>query len=114
MDRDEMDTVVERGFPGVTAPTDTIDGGCEAVPAVALCRCHICGADLHGPDACPACGHSYLVVDGIVFAIGPLTGLNRIAAGFYEGRTWSRFKPWEQLFLWCQGPGTARARRQVL
>jgi SAM-dependent methyltransferase len=54
------------------------------------------------------------VVDGIVEAIGPLSGTNRIAARFYDGPCWPRFRPWEQLFLWFQGPGPAPARRQVL
>ena len=43
-----------------------------------------------------------------------LRGTNRIAAAFYDGPSWPRFRPWEQLFLWFQGPGPARARRQVL
>jgi SAM-dependent methyltransferase len=46
--------------------------------------------------------------------MGPLRGTNRIAAAFYDGPSWPRFRPWEQLFLWFQGPGPARARRQVL
>lgn len=92
----------------------TIDEGCESLPAVALGRCLDCGDGLGGREACPACGRAYPEVDGIVHAIGELTGLNRIAAGFYDGRSWPRFKPWEQLFLWCNGPGPARARRQVL
>lgn len=52
--------------------------------------------------------------EGIRHAIGPLTGTNRIAAAFYEGSSWPRFKFWEQVFLWFQGPGVAAARRQVL
>jgi SAM-dependent methyltransferase len=68
-------------------------------------------------QAAPAlhdCGRSYPVVEGIVHAIGPLSGTNRIAAQFYDGPCWPRFRPWEQLFLWCNGPGPTRARRQVL
>jgi SAM-dependent methyltransferase len=52
--------------------------------------------------------------EGILQAIGPLTGTNRIAAAFYEGSSWPRFKFWEQVFLWFQGPGVAAARQQVL
>ena len=50
----------------------------------------------------------------MLHAIGPLTGTNRVAAAFYDGPNWARFRPWEQVFLWFQGPGVAAARRQVL
>src|SRR5207237_8503455 len=85
-----------------------------AVPAMALGRGLACGGGLEGRDACPGCGREYPEVEGIVHAIGPLSGTNRIAARFYDGPCWPRFRPWEQLFLWFQGPGPARARRQVL
>jgi SAM-dependent methyltransferase len=77
-------------------------------------RCLTCETALEGRDACPGCGRPHAEVDGIVHAIGPLRGTNRIAAQFYDGPCWPRFQPWEQLFLWFQGPGPARARRQVL
>lgn len=51
--------------------------------------------------------------DGIVDAIGPLSGRNRIAAAFYDGPGWARFRPWEHAFLAFQG-GQARARRPIL
>jgi SAM-dependent methyltransferase len=51
--------------------------------------------------------------DGVLDAIGPLTGRNRIAAAFYDGPGWRRFRLWERLFLTLQG-GQARARRQIL
>ena len=82
--------------------------------AADLGRCLECGAGLEGQEACPGCGRSYPVVAGILHAIGPLTGTNLIAARFYDGPSWTRFRPWEELFLWCNGPGPSRARRQVL
>jgi SAM-dependent methyltransferase len=82
--------------------------------ASSVWRCIACGAGLEECEACRECGRRIQVVDGIVHAAGPLRGTNRIAAGFYDGRCWPRFRPWEQLFLWFQGPGPARARRQVL
>jgi SAM-dependent methyltransferase len=91
----------------------SIDTG-AAASAVGIGRCIACAADLEGCEECPGCGRVYHEVGGIVDAIGPLRGTNRIAARFYDGPCWPRFKPWEQLFLWCQGPGPARARRQVL
>lgn len=52
-------------------------------------------------------------VDGIIEAIGTLEGGNKIAAAFYDGPGWTRFKPWENLFLLLQG-GSRRARHQIL
>ena len=52
-------------------------------------------------------------VDGIWERIGPLHGRNRVAAAFYDGSGWIKFRPWERLFLLFQG-GAKRARRQIL
>jgi SAM-dependent methyltransferase len=82
--------------------------------AASLWCCIACGAGFEGSEACPECGRRFAQPDGIVQAIDPLRGTNRIAAAFYDGPCWPRFRPWEQLFLWFQGPGPARARRQVL
>jgi ubiquinone/menaquinone biosynthesis C-methylase UbiE len=46
-------------------------------------------------------------------AIGPLKGRNQIAARFYDGPGWVKFRPWEQGFLLIQG-GVRRARLQIL
>ena len=51
--------------------------------------------------------------DGIVEAIGTLSGRNRVAAAFYDGPGWRRFRPWEHAFLWMQG-GQLKARRPIL
>jgi SAM-dependent methyltransferase len=83
-------------------------------PGVAdLLRCLDCSVGLEGRKACPGCGRPYPESGGIVSAIGPLTGRNRVACAFYDGPGWSRFRPWERLFLGVQG-GEARARRQIL
>jgi SAM-dependent methyltransferase len=86
----------------------------EASAVTMLARCLTCRRGLLGRDSCATCGRSYPEVDRILEAIGPLTGSNRIAAAFYDGPNWRRFRPWERLFLWFQGPGPDRARRQVL
>jgi SAM-dependent methyltransferase len=52
-------------------------------------------------------------VDGIIEAIGTLDGKNKIVAAFYDGPGWTRFKPWETMFLLLQG-GSRRARQQIL
>jgi SAM-dependent methyltransferase len=82
--------------------------------ALDLARCLACGRRLGGEGVCPGCGRPYPEVDGIVQAIGPLRGRNRIAAEFYDGPGWVRFRPWERLFLAFQGPGQRAARRKVL
>ena len=63
------------------------------------------------------------VRDGILEAIGPLEGRNRIVAAFYDGPGWVRFRKWERLFLRSRGrqagadvdpparPGARAARR---
>ncbi len=81
---------------------------------VHLARCIDCGVSLDGRTGCPECGRSYPVNDGILEAMGPLSGNNQIAAAFYNGPTWPRFKFWENVFLWFQGLGVTRARRKVL
>lgn len=79
-----------------------------------IAACVDCGASFDGMEECPGCGRHLVLVDGIVDALGPLEGNNRIAAAFYESAAWSKFRFWEDVFLFFQGPGVARARRQVL
>jgi SAM-dependent methyltransferase len=78
-----------------------------------LARCLSCGKPLMGEDRCGACRHVYPFKDGIMEAIGPLSGRNRIVADFYDGPGWVRFRPWEQAFLMVQG-GVRRARAEIL
>src|SRR4051812_11176892 len=76
-------------------------------------RCLDCAQALGGREACPACGRPYPERGGIVEALGPLRGRNRVAAAFYDGPSWPRFRPWERLFLTFQG-GRRGARAQIL
>jgi SAM-dependent methyltransferase len=78
-----------------------------------LAVCLSCRAPLQGGDACPDCGRSHPIRDGILEAIGPLEGRNRINAAFYDGPGWVKFRKWERLFLTLQG-GARRARMQIL
>jgi SAM-dependent methyltransferase len=82
--------------------------------ALALAHCLACRQRLDASGLCPACGREHPFIDGIVHAIGPLRGRNRVAADFYDGPGWARFRPLERLFLAFQGPGQAAARRKVL
>jgi SAM-dependent methyltransferase len=77
-------------------------------------RCVVCGESLHDAPACPACGHDYPRIAGILHAVDALAGGNKIAGAFYDGPTWRQFRFWEEVFLWFQGPGVAAARGQVL
>jgi SAM-dependent methyltransferase len=78
-----------------------------------LARCLSCGQPLMAEIRCLACGRPYPFRDGIMEAIGPLSGRNRIVADFYDGPGWARFRPWEQVFLMVQG-GVRRARMEIL
>lgn len=78
-----------------------------------LARCLACGGPLKRDSGCVACGRVYPVRDGILEAIAPLRGRNKIVADFYDGPGWSRFRPWEQAFLIVQG-GVRRARMEIL
>jgi len=85
----------------------------QSPTAAELARCLDCRTVLHGSDLCPGCGRAFPTVDGILDAIGPLEGRNRIVAAFYDGPGWSRFRKWERLFLTLQG-GARRARMSIL
>jgi len=78
-----------------------------------LVVCLACRAPLLGRSECPGCGRSHPTRDGILEAIGPFEGRNRINANFYDGAGWLRFRKWERLFLALQG-GARRARLQIL
>jgi SAM-dependent methyltransferase len=78
-----------------------------------LARCIACGGSLRGEPGCPRCGLAYPSRDGILEAIGPLAGRNRIVAAFYDGPGWQRFRPWEQAFLLLNG-GARKARTEIL
>jgi SAM-dependent methyltransferase len=56
---------------------------------------------------------AYSARDGIIEAIGCLSGRNKVAAAFYDGPGWRRFRPWELAFLALQG-GQKRARMPIL
>ncbi len=82
-------------------------------PIADLARCLACASALGGSGACPGCGRRQATEGGILAAVGPLSGNNRVAAGFYDGPGWARFRPWERLFLRLVG-GRVRARGEIL
>ncbi|HWE40519.1 MAG TPA: class I SAM-dependent methyltransferase [Isosphaeraceae bacterium] len=91
-----------------------VDAPDRSPTAAELARCLACAAALGGRPACPRCGREHPDADGILDAIDlPLAGTNRVAAAFYDGPGWARFRPWERLFLTLQG-GQNHARMQIL
>jgi SAM-dependent methyltransferase len=86
----------------------------EAAPLILdLARCIECGAPVGRAPHCPECGRVYAVRDGILEAIRPLSGRNRIVQAFYDGPGWIKFRRWEQAFLMVQG-GVRKARLEIL
>jgi SAM-dependent methyltransferase len=94
-------------------PAAAVTTSASRETAAELARCVDCATALDGRDACPECGRRYPTEDGILSAIGALSGTNRIAAAFYDSHHWQRFRPWERLFLMFQG-GQRFARRKIL
>lgn len=114
-----MFKTVDREPPGASRrvhPGGRTAGINSAARPVEL-RCVDCCQPLGWPVGsgvvCDGCGRSYPFRDGLLIAQGALTGKNRIAADFYNGERWQKFRPWEQLFLQVFG-GIRGARMQIL
>jgi len=90
---------------------EAVSTGVSSIQELACCLS--CATPLLGEPACPKCRRVYPLRNGILEAIGPLSGRNRIVAAFYDGPGWVKFKPWEQRFLMLQG-GARKARREIL
>jgi ubiquinone/menaquinone biosynthesis C-methylase UbiE/uncharacterized protein YbaR (Trm112 family) len=90
--------------------SNTWAGDCD------LLQCLDCGGRLEATEealACLACRRSYPVRDGILDTLRSLAGDNKVAADFYNGPLWPRFRFWEWFTFLLHG-GERRARRQVL
>lgn len=93
----------------LTAP-NTWAGECE------LLQCVACSGRLEPANddlACTNCGRSYPIRRGYLDTLQPLAGNNKVAADFYNGPLWPRFRFWEWFTFLCNG-GETRARKQVL
>lgn len=81
-----------------------------------ILQCVECGGRL-GPGAdvlvCVECGRPFVVRDGILETMTGLDGNNKVAADFYDGPLWPRFRFWEWFTFLCNG-GERRARRQIM
>ena len=81
--------------------------------ALDLVHCLDCGGALNAALSCSACGRVYEEVEGVLQMIDPLSHRDAIAANFYDGPGWVKFRPWERMFLRCVG-GEKQARLEIL
>jgi ubiquinone/menaquinone biosynthesis C-methylase UbiE len=96
---------------GTTAVSTSWAAECD------LLICTSCGAGLVPGDGeallCSGCDRVFAIRDGVLNMLLPLAGNNRVAADFYNGPLWPRFRFWEWFTFLCNG-GERRARRQIL
>ncbi len=79
-------------------------------------QCPDCGGHLEAAQeelACLVCRRAFPICEGILDMLKPLAGNNKVAADFYNGPLWPRFRFWEWFTFLCNG-GERRARRQIL
>jgi ubiquinone/menaquinone biosynthesis C-methylase UbiE len=81
-----------------------------------LLQCVDCDGRLEAAEeavVCAGCGRRYPIRDGLLDALGTLAGNNQVAADFYNGPQWKKFRIWEWLSFLING-GERRARGHVL
>jgi ubiquinone/menaquinone biosynthesis C-methylase UbiE len=82
-----------------------------------LLQCVACGGPIEtrGEEgfACGQCGRAYPMREGFLDTMGDLDGNNKVAADFYDGPLWPKFRFWEHFTFFFQG-GARRARRKVM
>ncbi len=96
------------------APPQSPPSWSDALP---LLQCVACGGpiEVRGGEqfACGRCGRAYPLREGFLDAMGELGGNNKVAADFYDGPLWPKFRFWEHFTFFFQG-GARRARRKVM
>jgi ubiquinone/menaquinone biosynthesis C-methylase UbiE len=97
--------------------TDALNQTAEWNAALPLLQCPDCAGDLRqGEDGalrCPACAKDFPTSQGFLNVMGRLSGNNRVAAEYYNGPLWPKFRFWEFATFFFHG-GSRRSRAQVL
>jgi ubiquinone/menaquinone biosynthesis C-methylase UbiE len=82
-----------------------------------LLQCVSCESRLEpaADDAltCTVCARHYPIRDGVLETLQTLDGNNKVAADFYNGPLWPRFRFWEWFTFLVNG-GERRARRHIM
>jgi ubiquinone/menaquinone biosynthesis C-methylase UbiE len=82
-----------------------------------LMQCPDCAGRLEPGEAdglrCQGCARAFGVRDGFLDMLRPLEGNNRVAADFYNGPLWPRFRFWEWFTFLCNG-GERRSRQKIM
>jgi ubiquinone/menaquinone biosynthesis C-methylase UbiE len=80
-------------------------------------QCVDCGKalDADGPEGltCTGCRRAFPIRDQILETMQPLGGNNKVAADFYNGPLWPRFRFWEWFAFFING-GERRSRRKIM
>jgi ubiquinone/menaquinone biosynthesis C-methylase UbiE len=100
------------------SPTPSVKTADRWAADTGLWRCLNCGGGLvadAGTDAlaCPACGRSYPIVDGVLVARSETSANNQVARDFYDGPLWPKFRFWEWATFVMNG-GERSSRDKIL
>ncbi len=99
---------------GSCASRSPADEWADVLP---LLRCPDCRRELRagGPEAlaCSGCARVYPIREGFLDTLGELRGNNQVAAEFYDGPLWPKFRFWEFFTFFLNG-GVRRSRRKVM
>lgn len=86
--------------------------------ASTLLRCVECHGPLQyvSPEqlSCPACSKTFAIQNGILHLSTKFAGNNAVAAKYYNGTLWPKFRFWEYVSLYLPRGGEKRARNEVL
>lgn len=85
---------------------------------VSLLRCNKCHGPLHYESpaelSCPACPRKLRIENNILHLGTEFEGNNAVAAKYYNGTLWPKFRFWEYLSLYLPRGGEKKARNEVL
>jgi ubiquinone/menaquinone biosynthesis C-methylase UbiE len=86
--------------------------------AASLLWCIKCQGELQYQSptslSCATCSHSFPIENGILHLNTEFKGNNAIAAEYYNGTLWPKFRFWEYVSLYLPRGGERKARNEVL